>query len=100
MSNMVPKKQFEQLQNSLREEQCKAQQLQENLHHQAEQTCRQLVRTQVSRELWELNQGYWGGSTLAWKAAVAEATRGLGGRCYMSKAHVENARDLQMQLQF
>ncbi|XP_054051411.1 ninein-like protein isoform X5 [Rissa tridactyla] len=50
MSNMVPKKQFEQLQNSLREEQCKAQQLQENLHHQAEQTCRQLVRTQEEHE--------------------------------------------------
>ncbi|NXY73886.1 NINL protein, partial [Glareola pratincola] len=50
MSNMVPKKQFEQLQNSLREEQCKAQQLQENLHQQAEQTCRQLVRTQEEHE--------------------------------------------------
>ncbi|NWU73652.1 NINL protein, partial [Pterocles burchelli] len=41
MNNMVPKKQFEQLQTCLREEQCKAQQLQENL-----QACRQLVRTQ------------------------------------------------------
>ncbi|KAM6367445.1 ninein-like protein [Alca torda] len=50
MSNMVSKKQFEQLQNSLREEQCKAQQLQENLHRQAEQTCRQLVRTQEEHE--------------------------------------------------
>ncbi|KFW05990.1 Ninein-like, partial [Eurypyga helias] len=46
MNNMVPKTQFEQLQNSLRGEQRKAQQLQENLHRQAEQTCRQLVRTQ------------------------------------------------------
>ncbi|CAM9898838.1 unnamed protein product [Bubo scandiacus] len=46
MNNMVPKKLFEQLQTSLREEQCKAQQLQENLHRQAEQMCRQLVRTQ------------------------------------------------------
>ncbi|KAM6280765.1 ninein-like protein isoform 2-T3 [Porphyrio hochstetteri] len=46
MNDMVPKKQFEQLQISLREEQCKAQQLQEDLHRQAEQTCRQLVRTQ------------------------------------------------------
>ncbi|KAM6407357.1 ninein-like protein [Pluvialis apricaria] len=50
MNNMVPKKQFEQLQNSLREEQCKAQQLQENLHRQAEQTCRQLVKTQEEHE--------------------------------------------------
>ncbi|XP_074944579.1 ninein-like protein isoform X4 [Phalacrocorax aristotelis] len=50
MNNMVPKKQFEQLQNSLREEQCKAQQLQENLHRQAEQTRRQLVRTQEEHE--------------------------------------------------
>ncbi|XP_065689406.1 uncharacterized protein [Patagioenas fasciata] len=46
LNNMVPKKQFEQLQTSLREEQCKAQKLQENLHQQAEQTCRQLARTQ------------------------------------------------------
>ncbi|KFQ26032.1 Ninein-like, partial [Mesitornis unicolor] len=46
MTNMVPKKQFEQLQTSLREEQCKGQQLQEKLHWQAEQACRQLVRTQ------------------------------------------------------
>ncbi|KAM6433152.1 ninein-like protein isoform 2-T2 [Rhynochetos jubatus] len=46
MNNMVPKIQFVQLQTSLREEQCKAQQLQENLRQQAEQTCRQLVRTQ------------------------------------------------------
>ncbi|KFZ66881.1 Ninein-like, partial [Podiceps cristatus] len=46
MNNMVPKKQFEQLQNSLREEQRKTQQLQENLHWQAEQACRQLIRTQ------------------------------------------------------
>ncbi|XP_009331988.1 PREDICTED: ninein-like protein [Pygoscelis adeliae] len=50
MNNMVPKKQFEQLQTGLREEQCKAQQLQENLHRQAEQTCRQLVRTQEEHE--------------------------------------------------
>ncbi|XP_075269533.1 ninein-like protein isoform X2 [Opisthocomus hoazin] len=50
MNNMVPKKQFEQLQTSLREEQCKAQQLQENLRRQAEQTCRQLVRTQEEHE--------------------------------------------------
>ncbi|KAM6083808.1 ninein-like protein isoform 2-T2 [Theristicus caerulescens] len=50
MNNMVPKKQFEQLQTSLREEQCKAQQLQENLHRQAEQACRQLVRTQEEHE--------------------------------------------------
>ncbi|NXT47228.1 NINL protein, partial [Pluvianellus socialis] len=40
MNNMVPKKQFEQLQSSLREEQRKAQQLKKNLHWQAEQTCR------------------------------------------------------------
>ncbi|NXW58787.1 NINL protein, partial [Eurystomus gularis] len=46
MNNMVPNKQFEQLQTSLREEQCKAQQLQVNLHQQVEQSCRQLVRTQ------------------------------------------------------
>ncbi|NXE24930.1 NINL protein, partial [Ardeotis kori] len=46
MNDMVPKKQFEKLQTSLREEQCKAQQLEENLHRQAEQACRQLVRTQ------------------------------------------------------
>ncbi|XP_051469932.1 ninein-like protein isoform X4 [Apus apus] len=50
MNNMVPKKQFEQLQKSLRQEQCKAQQLQENIHLQAEQTCRQLVRTQEEHE--------------------------------------------------
>ncbi|NXJ83782.1 NINL protein, partial [Trogon melanurus] len=50
MNNMVSKKKFEQLQTSLREEQCKAQQLQENLHQQAEQTCRQLVRTQEEHE--------------------------------------------------
>ncbi|NXC13180.1 NINL protein, partial [Corythaeola cristata] len=50
IKNMVPKKQFEQLQTTLREEQCKAQQLQENLHRQAEQTCRQLVRTQEEHE--------------------------------------------------
>ncbi|XP_040453365.1 ninein-like protein isoform X7 [Falco naumanni] len=47
MNNMVPKKQFEQLQTSLREEQCKSQRLQENLRWQAEQTSRQLVRTQL-----------------------------------------------------
>ncbi|NWS58159.1 NINL protein, partial [Chunga burmeisteri] len=50
MNNMVPKKQFEQLQTSLREEQCKTQQLQENFCRQAEQTCRQLVRTQEEHE--------------------------------------------------
>ncbi|NXD84768.1 NINL protein, partial [Halcyon senegalensis] len=50
MNNMVPKEQFEQLQTSLREEQCKAQQLQEKLRQQAEQTCRQLVRTQKEHE--------------------------------------------------
>ncbi|XP_054033177.1 ninein-like protein [Dryobates pubescens] len=47
MNNMVPKKQFEQLQNSLREEQCKAQHLQEDLSQQAQQAHRQLVRTQA-----------------------------------------------------
>ncbi|KAM4680560.1 uncharacterized protein AAGF69_001645 isoform 3-T7 [Amazona ochrocephala] len=46
MNNMVPRKHFEELQTSLRAEQCKAQQLQENLHQQAEQTCKQLLRTQ------------------------------------------------------
>ncbi|KFV16989.1 Ninein-like, partial [Tauraco erythrolophus] len=50
MKNMVPKEQFEQLQTSLREEQCKVQQLQENVHRQAEQTCRQLIRTQEEHE--------------------------------------------------
>ncbi|XP_040407774.1 ninein-like protein [Cygnus olor] len=50
MNNMVPKKQFEQLQTSLREEQCRAQRLQENLHRQAEQAHRQLVRTQEEHE--------------------------------------------------
>ncbi|XP_055667136.1 ninein-like protein isoform X4 [Falco peregrinus] len=50
MNNMVPKKQFEQLQTSLREEQCKSQRLQENLHWQAEQTSRQLIRTQEEHE--------------------------------------------------
>ncbi|XP_040453363.1 ninein-like protein isoform X6 [Falco naumanni] len=50
MNNMVPKKQFEQLQTSLREEQCKSQRLQENLRWQAEQTSRQLVRTQEEHE--------------------------------------------------
>ncbi|XP_062470338.1 ninein-like protein isoform X2 [Pezoporus occidentalis] len=49
MNNMVPRKHFEELQTSLRAEQCKAQQLQENLHRQAEQTCRQLLRTQSVR---------------------------------------------------
>ncbi|KAM3675787.1 uncharacterized protein VK521_001334 [Ammospiza maritima maritima] len=50
INNMVPKKQFEQLQNTLREEQCKTQQLQESLQLQAEQTCRQLVRIQEEHE--------------------------------------------------
>ncbi|XP_065538217.1 ninein-like protein isoform X2 [Lathamus discolor] len=50
MNNMVPRKHFEELQTSLRAEQCKAQQLQENLHQQAEQTCRQLLRTQEEHE--------------------------------------------------
>ncbi|KAM4786406.1 ninein-like protein isoform 2-T3 [Cyanocitta cristata] len=50
INNMVPKKQFEQLQNTLREEQCKTQQLQESLQQQAEQTCRQLLRTQEEHE--------------------------------------------------
>ncbi|XP_027552809.1 ninein-like protein isoform X3 [Neopelma chrysocephalum] len=50
MNNMVSKQQFEQLQTTLREEQCKIQQLQESLHQQAEQTCRQLVRTQAEHE--------------------------------------------------
>ncbi|KFP89173.1 Ninein-like, partial [Acanthisitta chloris] len=50
LNNMVPKKQLEQLQTTLREEQCKTQQLQESLHRQAEQTCRQLVRTQEKHE--------------------------------------------------
>ncbi|XP_041260296.1 ninein-like protein isoform X1 [Onychostruthus taczanowskii] len=50
INNMVPKKQFEQLQNTLREEQCKTQQLKESLQLQAEQTCRQLVRTQEEHE--------------------------------------------------
>ncbi|NXC39350.1 NINL protein, partial [Penelope pileata] len=50
INNMVPKKQFEQLQTSLREEQCRAQRLQENLQQQAEQACRQLARTQEEHE--------------------------------------------------
>ncbi|XP_048155005.1 ninein-like protein isoform X3 [Corvus hawaiiensis] len=50
INNMVPKKQFEQLQNTLREEQCKTQQLQESLQQQADQTCRQLLRTQEEHE--------------------------------------------------
>ncbi|XP_053918174.1 ninein-like protein isoform X5 [Cuculus canorus] len=50
MNNMVPKKQYEQLQTSLREEQRKAKQLQENLHWQAEQACRHLVRTQEEHQ--------------------------------------------------
>ncbi|KAM9562017.1 ninein-like protein isoform 2-T2 [Guaruba guarouba] len=50
MNNMVPRKHFEELQTSLRAEQRKAQQLQENLHRQAEQTCRQLLRTQEEHE--------------------------------------------------
>ncbi|NXJ70879.1 NINL protein, partial [Rostratula benghalensis] len=50
MSNVVPKKRLEQLQNSTREELCKAQQLQEKLHCQTEQACRQLVRTQEEHE--------------------------------------------------
>ncbi|KAJ7421846.1 ninein-like protein [Willisornis vidua] len=50
MNNMVPKKQFEQLQTTLMEEQCKTQQLQESLHQQAKQTCRQLGRTQKEHE--------------------------------------------------
>ncbi|XP_030903397.2 ninein-like protein isoform X3 [Melopsittacus undulatus] len=50
MNNMVPRKHFEELQTSLRAEQCKAQQLQESLHRQAEQTCRQLLRTQEEHE--------------------------------------------------
>ncbi|NXM76325.1 NINL protein, partial [Serilophus lunatus] len=50
INNMVPKKQCEQLQSTLRDEQCKTQQLQESLHQQAEQTCKQLVRTQEEHE--------------------------------------------------
>eukprot|EP00075_Anas_platyrhynchos_P020045 XP_027309298.1 ninein-like protein isoform X3 [Anas platyrhynchos] len=50
MNNMVPKKQFEQLQASLREEQSRARWLQENLHRQAEQAHRQLLRTQEEHE--------------------------------------------------
>ncbi|NWQ61035.1 NINL protein, partial [Neopipo cinnamomea] len=50
INNMVSKQQFEQLQTTLREEQCKTQQLQESLHQQAEQTRRQLVRTQAEHE--------------------------------------------------
>ncbi|KFW75573.1 Ninein-like, partial [Manacus vitellinus] len=50
MNNMVSKQQFEQLQTTLREEQCKTQQLQESLHQQAEQTCRQLVSIQAEHE--------------------------------------------------
>lgn len=100
MNNMVPKKQFEQLQTSLREEQCKAQQLQENLHWQAEQTCRQMARTQVSRELGNSVKGTGEGALPGWKAVVVEVTRGLGGRCYISRTHVENALDLQIQMQF
>lgn len=76
MNNMVPKKQFEQLQTSLREEQCKAQQLQENLHWQAEQTCRQMARTQVSRELGNSVKGTGEGALPGWKAVVVEVTRG------------------------
>lgn len=57
ISNMVPKKQFEQLQSSLREEQCKVQHLQEDLTLQVQQTHRQLLRTQVSRELQEPGSG-------------------------------------------
>ncbi|NXR14751.1 NINL protein, partial [Semnornis frantzii] len=53
-SNMVPRKQFEQLQSSLREQQCKVQHLQEDLTLQVQQTRRQLLRTQVNRELQEL----------------------------------------------
>ncbi|XP_048790718.1 ninein-like protein isoform X3 [Lagopus muta] len=52
LNNVVPRKQFEQLQASLKEEQCKVQQLQANLQQQAEQACRQLVRTQG--ECWDL----------------------------------------------
>ncbi|XP_031453012.1 ninein-like protein isoform X2 [Phasianus colchicus] len=50
LNNVVPRKQFEELQASLREEQCKVQQLQANLQQQAEQACRQLVRTQKEHE--------------------------------------------------
>ncbi|OXB68352.1 hypothetical protein ASZ78_015292 [Callipepla squamata] len=50
LNNVVPRKQFEQLQISLREEQSRVQQLQANLQQQAEQACRQLVRTQEERE--------------------------------------------------
>ncbi|XP_041892702.1 ninein-like protein isoform X3 [Corvus kubaryi] len=50
INNMVPKNQFEQLQNTLREEQCKTQQLQESLQQQADQTCRHLLRTQEEHE--------------------------------------------------
>ncbi|XP_015712515.1 ninein-like protein isoform X2 [Coturnix japonica] len=50
LNNVVPREQFEQLQASLREEQCKVQQLQANLQQQAEQACRQLVGTQEEHE--------------------------------------------------
>ncbi|NWR78189.1 NINL protein, partial [Centropus unirufus] len=48
MSDTVPWKQYEKLQTSLRE-QCKAKQLQA-IHRQAEQTCRQLLRTQEEQK--------------------------------------------------
>lgn len=74
MNKMVPKKQFEQLQASLREEQSRARWLQENLHRQAEQAHRQLLRTQVSEDLQlshgcqreRCQPGRWLGSPEVW----------------------------------
>ncbi|NXN13529.1 NINL protein, partial [Indicator maculatus] len=97
MNNLVPKKLFEQLQTSLREEQCKAQHLQEDLSQQAQQAHRQLVRTQVRRELQELGSGL----CCLLQAAVEQA-EGLEHSLRSAEAvlaeRVAELRDAQAQL--
>lgn len=92
LNNVVPRKQFEQLQASLREEQCRVQQLQANLQQQAEQACRQLVRTQVSRELQEFCQRYQRGSSTSLEWSCGQGHRRIGWRIL----YLENAVDLQI----
>lgn len=92
MNNMVPRKQFEQLQASLREEQCKVQQLQANLQQQAEQACRQLVRIQVSRELQEFYQGYQRGGTTSLEWSFGQGHQKIGWKI----PYLKNAIDLQI----
>lgn len=92
LNNVVPRKQFEQLQASLKEEQCKVQQLQASLQQQAEQACRQLVRTQVSRKLQKFPQGYQKGSTTSLEWSCGQGHQRIGWKIL----YLENAIDFQV----